>query len=323
MSALVERRRTLTDFAAFVGRHKVAAILAFFFVFPFLVPYRALAINVLVYALFAAGFNLLFGSLGRLSFGHAAFFGMGAYACGIAIATYHLSLFVAIPLGAIVGALTAAGIGALVARVRGVYFSMVTLALAQLIYFVLYQAKDLTGGENGLRGVNVALVSVGPITLNLVDPLVKYYVMYAVVAVTIVLLARLLDSPFGASMEAVRENEQRAQACGFDVARIGWITFVISGTVCGLAGALDAIALSVVPIDVANYTTSGSVVIMALLGGFGTFFGPFLGAIVLLVLEDLITLVTPHWQLVVGAIITVLVLFFPRGIWGTIVERTR
>ncbi|GAC1593201.1 MAG: branched-chain amino acid ABC transporter permease [Candidatus Velthaea sp.] len=313
-SALAGRR-------AFTTPNRVAAILLFFAVLPFLMPYKTLAINALVYGLFTAGFNLLFGYLGRLSFGHAAFFGVGAYACGLAIANGRLSIFLAIPLGVAAGAIGAAVMGALVMRVRGVYFSMVTLALAQLIYFILYQAKDLTGGENGLRGVNVDRVDVGPLHFNMVDPLVKYYVVFAFAAIAIVLMSRLLDSPFGASIEAVRENEQRARACGFDVARIGWITFVISGAVCGLAGALDAITLSVVPIDVANYTTSGSVVIMALLGGFGTFFGPFLGAIILLVLENLITLATPHWQLVVGIILTFLVLFLPRGVWGTIQGR--
>lgn len=317
MSAAVSTRRSL------VLTDRVVLILAFFIVLPFLVPYKTLAMNALVYGLFAAGFNLLFGFLGRLSFGHAAFFGIGAYACGIAIATYHVPMLLAVPLGLLAGAIVAAVMGALVVRVRGIYFSMVTLALAQLLYFVLYQARDVTGGENGLRGVNVEALAFGPLKLNMADPLTMYYVILAFAAVAIVFMSRLLDSPFGASMEAVRENEVRARACGFDVVRIGWITFVISGAVCGLAGALDAVVLSVVPIDVANYTTSGLAVIMALLGGFGTFFGPFAGALIMLVLEDLITLVTPHWQLVVGLILVALVLFFPRGVFGTLVERLR
>jgi branched-chain amino acid transport system permease protein len=300
-----------------IRRHRVAAVILLLVVFPWLAPYTALAVNILIFGLFAAGFNLIFGYTGMLSFGHAAFFGLGAYGCGIAIAKFGIGWLPAMAVGVLAAGIAAAVIGWLAIRTRGIYFAMVTLALSQVIYYVAYQWVSLTGGENGLRGVSVPRIDVLGLEINLLDPIEKYYLILVFVALALWLFSRILNSPFGAVLEAVRENEPRARACGYDVTRTRWLAVVLSGLFSGLAGALYAIHLSIVPIETLHYFTSATVVMMSLLGGMGTFFGPFLGAFVYLMLQDVITVITVHWQLFVGALFIFLILFFPRGIWGS------
>ncbi len=301
-------------------QYRFPLTLAFLLIFPWLMPYEALAVNILILGLYALGFNLVFGYTGLLSFGHAAFLGTGAYACGIAVANYGIGWFAAILIGTTVATLTAAIMGVLAIRTRGIYFAMVTLALSMCVYYTLYQMQWLTGGENGLRGVNIKTISVLGFELSFINPTVKYYVVLAFVATAIWLFSRLLASPFGAVLEAIRENEERAKACGYDVARTKLLIFIISGAICGLAGALNALHLSIVPIETLHYTTSGQAVMMALLGGMGTFFGPFIGAATFLLIQDVASTITSHWQLFVGMIFIAFVLFFPKGIWGSILH---
>jgi branched-chain amino acid transport system permease protein len=306
-----------------VQRHRVAAVLLFLLVFPLLMPYHALAVNILIFGLFAVGFNLLFGYTGLLSFGHAAFLGVGSYLTGIAMVHMGWHWLPALGLGVISASLAGVLIGYLAIRTRGIYFSMVTLALAQIVYYGFYKAERWTGGENGLRGIQVPAIEIGPWTLDFLNPVTKYYVIYVFVAAALWFVSRLLASPFGAVIEAVRENEKRAAACGYDVARSKLLVFVISAALCGLAGGLRALHLSVVPIDSLHYLQSGQAVMMCLLGGMGTFFGPFVGAAVFLTLEDVVTTLTRHWMGVVGAVFMFFVLFFPAGIWGTLVQRVQ
>lgn len=287
---------------------------------PFVLPSQALAVNVLIYGLYAVGYNLLYGYAGLLSFGHAAFFGAAAYATGIAIGTYGLHPLIAIALGVAAAGALALVIGALSIRSRGIYFAMVTLALAQLCYYVALQASSWTGGENGLRGFTVSRIELGGFGFDLLNPLNKYFFVLILVGAALALMSRILASPFGATIEAIRENETRALACGFDVARAKLLAFVLSGLFCGLAGALSAIHLSIVPLDSLAIQTSGMAVVMTLVGGAGTFFGPFVGALVVLVLEDVISVWTSHWQLALGGLFILFVLFLPRGIWGAILD---
>jgi branched-chain amino acid transport system permease protein len=305
----------------FAKRHRAVLASVFVLVFPLIMPFKALAANILIYGLYALGFNLLFGFLGLLSFGHAALFGTGAYLCGIAIVHFQLPWYAAIVVGTISGALMAAAIGALAIRTRGIYFAMVTMALSQCVYYLFYQAVDWTGGENGLRGINVHVIDIFGMKFDFIDPLTRYYVIAAFVILALFALSRILASPFGAVIEAVRENEARARASGYNVTLTRLITFILSGAFCGLAGALAALHLSIVPIEMLHYETSGMAVMMSLLGGMGTFFGPFVGAAVFLLLENLVSLWTIHWQLFVGAVFVICVLFFPAGIWGTILKR--
>jgi branched-chain amino acid transport system permease protein len=301
-------------------RHRVLLSAIFLLVFPLLVPFKALAVNILIYGLYALGFNLLFGYLGLLSFGHSALFGAGSYACGILLVHYGLPWWAGIMLGSLAGAVMAGIIGLFAIRTSGIYFAMVTLALSQCVYYLFYQATGLTGGENGLRGVNVDQISIFGLHLSFVDPLTRYYVVAACVILALFFLSRILASPFGAVIEAVRENEARAKASGYNVRNVRLMTFILSGGFCGLAGALQALHLSIVPIETMHYETSGLAVMMALLGGMGTFFGPFIGAAVFLLLENVVSLWTVHWQLFVGAVFVLCVLFFPRGIWGSILH---
>jgi branched-chain amino acid transport system permease protein len=318
---------SLQDLAAPVRRfglvrsHRVLASLAVLALLPWVLPNGSVAVNILIYGLYGVGFNLLFGYMGMLSFGHAAFLGVGGYTAGILIAQGGAPWWAALPAAVLAAALLALAMGLLAIRTRGIYFAMVTLALSQCVYFLVYQFP-LSGGENGLRGVNVAAIRPFGLHVDLLDPAAKYYAFLAVVALALLALSRVLESPFGGVVEAIRENEARTRACGFNVEHTKLMAFVLSGALCGLAGALNAIHLSSVAIESLHYETSGLVVMICLLGGMGTFFGPFVGAALFLLIQDVFSIWTEHWQLYVGAIFMFFVLFFPKGVWGTILEKT-
>jgi branched-chain amino acid transport system permease protein len=305
-----------------IEKYRVVAVVMVLAILPLVLPYPALAINILIFGLFATGFNLLFGYTGLLSLGHAALFGAGAYGCGIAIARFGLDLFSVLLCGIALALVVGAIVGALAIRTRGVYFSMVTLALAQCLYFIFYQWVSVTGGESGLRGVSLTRLDLGPLHLDLLDPMQKYYFFLLFVAIALAGFSRILRSPFGAVIEGIRENENRARASGYSLDVMKWMSFVLSAAFCGLAGALNAIHLGIVSIETLFYTTSGTVVMMTLLGGMGTFFGPFVGAALFLALEDIASNWTTHWQLVAGLIFIACVRFFPRGVWGSALART-
>ncbi|MBR0799385.1 branched-chain amino acid ABC transporter permease [Bradyrhizobium jicamae] len=321
--AIKQPDTTTINWYEFATRHRASIAALVVLIFPLAMPFTALAVNILIYGLYALGFNLVFGYLGLLSFGHAALFGTGAYLCGIAVVHFGWPWYAAIVAGVTGGLLIALVIGVLAIRTRGIYFAMVTMALSQCVYYLFYQAVDWTGGENGLRGINVRSIDLFGLRLDFINPLTRYYVVATFVIAAFFVLSRILASPFGAVIEAVRENEMRARASGYDVTLTRLLTFVLSGGFCGLAGALQALHLSIVPIEIMHYETSGLVVMVALLGGMGTFFGPMVGAAVFLVLENLVSLWTVHWQLIVGAIFIACVLFFPTGIWGTLIARGR
>ena len=307
---------------SWIATHPVVAFLVVFAIFPFLVPYKALATQVLIYGLFALGFNLLYGYTGLLSFGHAAYWGLGAYGTGIALAKLKVgSLWLGLAAGLGLAAAGGAVIGFFCLRRRGIYFAMLTLAFAQLLYFVGFHLADWTGGDDGLRGITLPPLALPGVTIPLDTSLAFYYFALALVATAVAVLRRILDSPFGAVLQAIRENSERASACGYDIQRIKHLSFVFSALFAGLAGSLDALRLNVVPIESLYWTTSGQVVIMTLLGGAGTFFGPFVGAATFLVLEDRLAVFTESWPLVVGAIFMAFVLFLPKGIWGTLLAR--
>lgn len=314
-------KNLIISFFLLTRAHRVGAVLIFLLIFPFLMPYDALSVNILIFGLYAVGFNLLFGYTGMLSFGHAAFFGVGSYLAGISVVSAGWPWWAAILIGVASSCLVGLVIGFMAIRTRGIYFSMVTLALAQIVYYVFYKAEGWTGGENGLRGVKVEFIDLPGISIDFINPLNKYYVILVFVALALWFVSRVLNSPFGAVIEAIRENEKRAAACGYDVARAKLLVFVLSAGICGMAGALRALHLSIVPIDSLHYLQSGQAVMMCLLGGMGTFFGPFVGAAVFLYLEDVVTTMTRYWMGVVGIVFMIFVLFFPKGIWGTLVHQ--
>jgi branched-chain amino acid transport system permease protein len=315
-------RSALRGVVAWVAAHPIVSFAVFFAVFPFIVPYQSLATQVLIYGLFALGFNLLYGYTGLLSFGHAAYYGLGAYGTGIALAKLKVtSLWLALGVGLGAAVLGGLCIGFFALRRRGIYFAMLTLAFAQMLYFIAFHAAELTGGDDGLRGIPLHAIWLPGGSLSLRDPLAFYFFAYVLVVLAVAGLKRILDSPFGAVLQAIRENSDRAVACGYDVNRVKLLSFVFSALFTGVAGGLDALRLTVVPVDSLYWSTSGQVVIMTLLGGAGTFFGPFVGAATFLILADRLSIFIEAWPIVIGVIFMGFVLFLPKGIWGTLLGR--
>ena len=312
----------LRSVAAWVSGHPVASLVVFFAVFPFLLPHTSLATQVLTYGLFALGFNLLYGYTGLLSFGHAAYFGLGAYGTGIALAKLKIgSLLGAVGIGVVAAALGGVVAGFFCLRRRGIYFAMLTLAFAQLLYFIAFHLADWTGGDDGLRGIPLHPLGFPGVSISIRSPFAFYCFAFVLVSLAVAALKRILDSPFGAVLQAIRENPERASACGYDVTRIKLVSFVFSASFAGLAGALEALRLTVVPVESLYWSTSGQVVIMTLLGGAGTFFGPFVGAATFLLLEERLSRLIEWWPIVVGTIFMIFVIFLPKGIWGTFLAR--
>jgi branched-chain amino acid transport system permease protein len=284
--------------------------------------YIAFATRVLIYAMAAASLNLVLGYGGMVSFGHAAFFGAGAYVVGIFAAEGVRSLWIAWPAAILVAALAALLIGAISLRTRGVYFIMITLAFAQMMYYVFVSMKAY-GGDDGLSmpGRSTGL------GLELRNDFVWYYLVLALLLVILYLLHRLLGSRFGRVIAAIRENETRATAIGYPVYRYQLLCFVISGAIAGLAGALIANQTSYVGPALLHWVQSGTLMIMVILGGVGRFWGGPVGAAVLLALEELFSgspllgAYALHWQLPVGIILLAVVLFAPRGISGAFAQK--
>jgi branched-chain amino acid transport system permease protein len=304
--------------AEIISRHSLVFILLFFIIFPFIVPYKALATQIIIWGLFALGFNVCLGYTGMLSFGHAAYFGVGAYTAGIVLIRLWENIWFALFAGLVMGAFLALVLGYLCIKRRGIYFAMLTLAFAQLVYFVAFQWVDLTGGDNGLRNIPAVPLSFFGISIDIHTPIRFYFFVLFFVFLSLLALNRILQSPFGHVLQAVRENEQRARSCGFEATNVRWLAFIISGAISGLAGGLHALYLHFVGIDSLYYSTSGQVIMMTLLGGMGSFIGPFIGAGVFLYLEDVLSIITPNWMIFLGVIFVLCVLFFPSGIWGTV-----
>jgi branched-chain amino acid transport system permease protein len=294
------------------------AVLAAALVFPLLAEplgwefYVGFASRIMIYALAASSLNLILGYGGMLSFGHAAFVGAGAYVVGILMAEGVASAWLAWPLAIVVAGALAAAVGAISLRTRGVYFIMITLAFAQMLYYISVGMKAY-GGEEGLNLPTRSGVGFG---LNLKDDVTFYYLVLAILVAALYGLHRLANARFGRAVEAIRENETRMEAIGFPTYRYKLACFAIGGAVAGLAGALLANQNSYVNPNLLYWTQSGSLMIMVILGGVGTLYGGLLGAIALLVLEEVFSAYTIHWQLGVGAILLAIVLFAPRGLAG-------
>lgn len=303
-----------------VSQNPLLFIIAFFIIFPFVVPYKALATQIIIWGLFALGYNVCLGYTGMLSFGHAAYFGVGAYTTGIVLIRLWENVWFGLLSGLIMGAVTAIILGYLCIKRRGIYFAMLTLAFAQLLYFIAFQWVDLTGGDNGLRNIPAVPLTLPGISIDIYPPLRFYFFVLFFVVLALLVLNRILQSPFGHVLQAVRENEPRARSCGYETSNVRWLAFIISGTISGLAGGLYALYLHFVGIESLYWITSGQVVMITLLGGMGSFIGPFIGAGVFLFLEDVLSALTANWMIFLGIIFVLCVLFFPSGVWGTIKE---
>ena len=283
-------------------------------ILPFLTPYQAIATNILIIGLFATGFNILLGYTGQLSFGHASFYGLGAYGAGILIVRFNAPLWVGMAGGVLTAVLGGVVIGYLSLRRSDVYFSLLTLAFSQILYFLAFQLRSITGGDDGLRGIPVF----SPFGIDLGQTLNMYYFTFVFFIVMTYLARVILRSPLGRAMRAVKENEDRAIACGFNSQRVKLISFVISGTYGGLAGALYALNFRHVPVDLLHWLMNGEVIFVSIVGGVGTFFGPIVGAAAFLLLHDLLQVIFTRWELVVGMILIFFILFFNQGVVGAI-----
>ena len=281
--------------------------------------YVVLASRILIFALAASSLNLLIGFGGMVSFGHAAFFGTGAYT--VAILMHHgvASAWIAWPAAVLVSALAAAAIGAISLHTRGVYFIMITLAFAQMIYYVFVSLKAY-GGDDGLSLAARSQLGLG---LDLKSDATFYYVVLALVVGMLVLFGRLVNARFGRVLQAIRENDSRAEAIGFPVYRHRLACFVLSGAAAGLAGALIVNQSGLASPNLLHWTQSGMLMIMVILGGVGFLYGGVLGAAVLLLLEEIASDYTIHWQLGVGLVLLAIVLYAPNGLLSLAGRRTR
>jgi branched-chain amino acid transport system permease protein len=304
---------------------RVAAwvVLALLILAPFIGLYPVFMMKALCFAIFACAFNLLLGYTGLLSFGHAAFLGSAAYGCGWLVRSAGWPPELGVLAGVVVAALLGLVVGFIAIRRQGIYFAMITLAMAQMVYFVCLQAP-FTGGEDGLQGVPRGHLFG---LLPLASDLVLYFVVLAVFVAVFLFIVRVVHSPFGQVLKAIRENEPRAVSLGYDVDRYKLLAFVLSAALAGLAGALKTLVLGFATLSDVHWSLSGEVILMTLLGGLGTFAGPVVGSAVIIGLQNYLADRVGSWvTVIIGAIFVVCVLAFRRGFVGEYqawVERRR
>jgi len=289
---------------------------------PLIGGYTALAARVVVLGLAAMGLNLLLGFTGMLSFGHAAYFGLGAYGAGLTLKYLVPSTPLAILLGTLLGAAAGALFGLLIVRRRGVYFAMVTIAFGQICYYIAYSWNSVTGGYDGLRGFDRQPLQLGSWLIDIENnDTLFYYFVVALFAIAVALMGLLLRSPFGHSLLAIRENQRRARFLGIPVERHIWISFSVSCFFTAFAGSLYALLNNFADPMALHYSLSGELVIMVVMGGMRAFWGPLIGAAVFVVVQDYISSMTVDWMAFVGLIFVLVVMFFPRGLLGMLARR--
>jgi branched-chain amino acid transport system permease protein len=281
--------------------------------------YTELATRILVMGLAAMSLNFLLGFTGVLSFGHAAYFGLGAYGAAMAIKYLGSGTPAAMALGIVIATLAAALIGALIVKLRGVYFAMVTIAFGQVFYFIAFRWNDVTGGDDGLTGWHRMPLDFGFARIDIfgADKLFYYFVL-AVFAICVGAMALLLNSPFGRTLLAIRENERRARFLGVPIEFHIWLSFVISCLFVSVAGSLYALLNNFTDPRALRFDLSGNFVIMAVLGGMRSFWGPLIGAAIFVALQDYVSSHTENWMSVIGLVFVLVVRFFPRGVLGTL-----
>jgi branched-chain amino acid transport system permease protein len=303
-----------------------AAVWLILLTMPYWLPlvggYTELASRVVILGLAAMALNFLLGYTGVLSFGHAAYFGLGAY--GVAMTLRYLvpSTGLGMVIGIAVATIAAAVIGPLIARLRGVYFAMVTIAFGQVFYFIAFRWNSVTGGDDGLTDWRRLPLDFGFASLDIAgNDKAFYYFALAIFALSVGAMALLLRSPFGRTLLAIRENERRARFLGIPVDRHIWMSWVISCFFVAVAGTLYALINNFIDPRALRWDQSGNFVIMAVLGGMRSFWGPLIGAAIFVVLQDFVSSETENWMSFIGLFFVLVVLFFPRGILGMIRAR--
>jgi branched-chain amino acid transport system permease protein len=291
---------------------------------PLVGGYTALGARVLVLALAAMSVNFLLGFTGVLSFGHAAYFGLGAYGAGFALKFLAPSTPLSLLCGTLLGGVAGALLAPLIVRRRGVYFAMVTIAFGQVLYYIAFQWSSLTGGDDGLRGFSRQPLDLGLATVDILsNGTAFYYFVLFCFTIVVAIMGFTLNTPFGRAMIAIRENERRARFLGLAVERHIWIAFTLSCFFMGFAGALYALVNNFADPRGLHYSQSGDFVMMAVMGGMRNFWGPLLGATVFVVVQDYLSSVTVNWMSFIGLLFVLVVLFFPRGLLGFVQRRAQ
>ena len=308
--------------------HPVMKLLPFIvlFLLPLFVGryYQYLLTQIYVAALVALSFNLLLGTTGLLSFGQAAFFGVGAYTVGLLLTKTSLGTVTALILAIVTSAGAAAVVGFFCVRLSGVHFAMLTLAFGQLIYTIAFKWYGFTGGDNGIQGIPVRAISLGDaFSIQITSTRAMYYFALIVVALAVTFLRRLRSSPYGATLKSIRENAQRASYLGLNVRLYQWTAFVIAGACTGLAGGLYAMMEKSISPEIIHWTKSAEPVLMTIIGGIYSFIGPAVGAFIFIVLNANIVAWTENWSLVLGLVLMTLVLGLPGGAVGYFNQKTR
>jgi branched-chain amino acid transport system permease protein len=284
-------------------------ILVSILLLPFVVR-PAIASEIWIFAIFGLGLNLLLGYTGLLSFGQSTFFGSAAYVAGWLLKYYGINTLFALGIGIGVGAASAAVVGYLCVQRSGLYFIMLTFALNQLFYFTAYQWTSVTGGEDGMPGVpRPALLGI-----DFKEPLIFYVFVSLLFLISLFLMKRIVESPLGKILQAIRENEVRAEAVGYNVPRFKLLAFVIGGAFSGLAGVLYAMLFGIVPLEAISFVFSGNVVFATLIGGSGSLYGPIIGSFVFIWLSESMSLVWARWPLLLGVAFVIVVMFFRGGV---------
>jgi branched-chain amino acid transport system permease protein len=287
----------------------ILLLLAAVVLLPMLVR-PAIATEIWIFAIFGLGLNLLLGYTGLLSFGQSTFFGSAAYVAGFLLKQYGINAFLALGIGVGVGAASAALVGYLCVQRSGLYFIMLTFALNQLFYFIAYQWTSVTGGEDGMPGVpRPALAGI-----DFKDPITYYAFVSILFLASLWIMKRIVESPLGKILQAIRENEVRAEAVGYNVPRFKLLAFVIGGAFSGLAGVLYAMLFGIVPLEAISFVFSGNVVFATLIGGSGSLYGPVIGSFVFIWLSESVSTLWARWPLLLGVAFVVVVLFFRGGV---------
>jgi branched-chain amino acid transport system permease protein len=287
---------------------------------PALGGYTSLGSKVLIYGITVMGLNMLLGFTGGLSFGQAAYFGLGAYGAGMTLKYLAPSTPLAIVIGTLAGGLAATLLGPLVMRRRGIYFAMITIAIGQLFYFVAVRWNNVTGGEDGLAGFQRQPLHFGSATLPLGETNF-YYLVLLCFTVAVAFMWALLRSPLGHTWVAIRENRRRVEFLGVHASRYVWAAFAVAGFISALGGALNALLFNFTSPQDLHWILSGDFVIMAVLGGMRSFWGPLLGVVIFVVAQDYLSSFTGNWMTVIGLLFVLIVLLFPKGLLGMVGRR--
>jgi len=271
---------------------------------------HAIATEIWIFAIFGLGLNLLMGYTGLLSFGQATFFGSAAYVAGYLLKYYGIDIFLALAIGIVVGTVSAAGVGYLCVQRSGLYFIMLTFALNQMFYFTAYQWTTVTGGEDGMPGIPRPSI----FGFDIHPPLAYYAAVAVLFLVSLWIMQRIVESPLGKILQAIRENELRAEALGYNVPRMKLLAFAVAGAFSGLAGVLYAMLFGIVPLESIGFVFSGNVVFATLIGGSGSLYGPVIGSFVFIWLSESVSTMWARWPLLLGVAFVIVVLFFRGGV---------